>query len=114
MRIGKTLLFLGLIALSVTSGFLVGQQNNAIVIAQKKPIPKPFALLSQLEKEKIKEIKVLETDDTKLYGVISEIDEPPTKDSMFKTSDKLSLKQTAAARIVFLKSSSTTTENLRR
>lgn len=93
MSIGKVLLFLALISFSVVGGFIIGQQNNVAVNAQKQPskTPKLFDLISKIKEEKISEIKVWSNDDNEFYCVIHEVDEPPTKDSIFKTSDKLSI-----------------------
>jgi hypothetical protein len=93
MPIGKTFLFIALISFSVAGGFLLGQQTNIAVIAQKQPAktPKIFDLIGKLRAEKISEIKVWGDEDERFYCVISAVDESPTEDSMFKTSDKLSI-----------------------
>ncbi len=93
MTIGKMFLLIALISFSIVGGFIIGQQNNAPVIAQKQPIQssKPFDLLSKIKEEKIKEMKVWEKDEKEFYGVIREIDESPNKDSNFESSQKLSI-----------------------
>jgi hypothetical protein len=91
MTIRKVFLFLVIIACAVAGGFLLGQQSSVFVNAQKKPTAKTknFDLLSKIKEEKIKEIKVWETDETEFYAVIRETDEPVSNDSILKTSDNL-------------------------
>ena len=93
MSVGKMLLFFALISFSVACGFFLGQQNNVSVIAQKQPTetPKTFDLLDKIKEGKIKEIKVWGDDENEFYGVIRNVNEPPAKDSTFKTSDKFTI-----------------------
>jgi hypothetical protein len=98
MKFGKTILFFAAIVLSVTCGYLIGQQNNDSVNAQKRRISSSniFELLKKINAEEVKE-KIRDrfiyvgSDEKKFYGVIREVDEPPTEDSMFKASDKLTI-----------------------
>ncbi len=93
MLIGKTFLISTLILLSAACGYLIGQQNNALVNAQKQSIAplKTFELLHKIKQEKIRDFIFIGDDETEFYGVIRQINEPPTEDSMFKTSDKLTI-----------------------
>jgi hypothetical protein len=90
MSIAKTILFLALISFSVAGGFLIGQQNNVVVIAQKQSTKtsKAFELLSKIKAEKIKEIKVLGDDENKFYGVIREVSETSGKLNIYDESGK--------------------------
>lgn len=98
MKSNKTILFFGAIALSIACGYLIGQQNNNSVNAQKQSIGSSniFELLKKIKVEEVKE-KIEERfifvgdDEKKFYGVIRKVNEPPTEDSMFKTSDKLTI-----------------------
>lgn len=98
MILGKTFLFLGLISLSVVCGYLIGQQKNSTVIAenQSSDSSKIFELLKKIQAEESKE-KIRDrfgfVDDAgnKFYGVVREVNEPPVEDSMFKTSEKLTI-----------------------
>ncbi len=93
MSIGKTFLLIALVSFSAACGFLIGQQSNVIVIAQKQPAEtlKIFDLIKKISAEKISEIKFWSNDGKVFYCVVRQVDEPPTGDSMFKTSDKLSI-----------------------
>ncbi len=86
-------LFLALISFSVAGGYLIGQQSNVPVNAQKSSTEnqKIFELLGKIQAEKISEIKFWGSNGKVFYCVVREVEEPPTDDSMFKTSDKLSI-----------------------
>ena len=94
MKIVKLFLFFGLIAFLLAGGFLLGRQSNITASAQKTPVRTTarFDLLNKIKEEKIKEIKVLELEEeTNLFAVVRETDEPVSKDSTLKTSDQLTI-----------------------
>ena len=93
MKIGKTFFYITLITFSITCGFMIGQQTSVPVMAQKQQTKaqKTFELLGKVRAEKISEIKFWGNEENVFYCVVRQVEEPPTEDSMFKTSDKLSI-----------------------
>ncbi len=93
MTLGKTFLFLVLVSLSVACGYLIGQQNNVSVNAQQQTVnpSKTFELLRKIKEEKIRDFIFSGDDENEFYGVVRQVNESPTEDSMFKTSDKLTI-----------------------
>ena len=94
MTIVKIFLFFALISFSVACGYLLGQQTNVAVIAQKSPAKatKNFDLLSKIKEEKIKEIKVWSDfygdDEDKYYVVIRKIAEQSEALTIYDKSGK--------------------------
>jgi hypothetical protein len=93
MLIAKTILFFALISISVACGFIIGQQTNVAVIAQKQTIipSKTFEVLRRIKQEKIRDFVFIGDGENEFYGVIRRVNEPPIDDPMFKTSDKLTI-----------------------
>jgi len=93
MTISRKLLFLLIIACAVAGAFLLGQQVSVFTNAQNIPSgAKNFELLSQIKKEKIKEIRVWETDDgEEFYAAVRETNQPVSKDSTLPVSEQINI-----------------------
>ena len=95
MSFAKVFLSFIIILISVMVGYFTGQNTKTVYALPETPTVenlKKCNLLAGLKSQKIKEIKVWNySDDKKFYGVISQVNEPPSDDSTFKTSDKLTI-----------------------
>jgi hypothetical protein len=94
MSFAKFVLLFAIVSAALLVGYLYGQSSRTIIAqTEKQTVEKPQIcdLMAKLKEEKIREIQVWNNQDKDFYGIIRHVNEPPSEDSSFKTSEKFTI-----------------------